>query len=103
MPRALRSRSGTPTSISSSRICRLSDGCAVYNCISAALVKLPSSATATKYRRCRSSIREYPCLASMAGSYKVLVLGGIETDDRAMFGADLAKLFDAQLCEFRLL
>src|SRR5882724_697096 len=56
MPRELRVRSCAPTSYSRSRIWRLSDGCAVCSRRSAATVRLPSSATATKYRRWRSSI-----------------------------------------------
>ena len=48
MPRALRSKSFTPSSNSSARICRLSDGCAVCSRSSAALLKRPSSATAIK-------------------------------------------------------
>src|SRR5882724_7130127 len=56
MPRALRTMSCVPTSYSRSLICRLRDGCAVCSRRSAATVRLPSSATAMKYRRCRSSI-----------------------------------------------
>src|SRR2546426_5767012 len=59
MPRALRIISWAPTSYSRSRIWRLSEGCAVCSLRSAATVRLPSSATATKKRRCRSSIA-YP-------------------------------------------
>src|SRR2546428_9060966 len=59
MPRALRIISWAPTSYSRSRIWRLSEGCAVCSLRSAASVRLPSSATATKKRRCRSSIA-YP-------------------------------------------
>src|SRR5215510_615863 len=47
-PRALRSSSFTPTSNSRSRICRLNEGCAVCKRRSAAVKKLPSSATAMK-------------------------------------------------------
>src|SRR2546426_1747803 len=56
MPRALRIISWAPTSYSRSRIWRLSEGWAVCSLRSAATVRLPSSATATKKRRCRSSI-----------------------------------------------
>jgi hypothetical protein len=48
MPRALRVISLAPTSASSSRSWRLSDGCAVRNRCLAATVMLFSSATATK-------------------------------------------------------
>ena len=47
-PCALRVSSVTPTSYSRSRIWRLSEGCAVCSRCSAATVRLPSSATATK-------------------------------------------------------
>jgi ABC-type uncharacterized transport system substrate-binding protein len=52
----LRLISWTPTSYSRLRIWRLREGCAVCSLFSAASVRLPSSATAMKYRRCRSSI-----------------------------------------------
>src|SRR5580692_2857248 len=56
IPRARRVSNCAPTSSSRSRICRLSDGCDVCSFRPAATVRLPASAIATKYRRCRSSI-----------------------------------------------
>src|SRR5216683_3077008 len=56
MPCTLRLINSTPTSYSRSRIWRLREGCAVCSLFSAATVRLPSSATAMKKRRCRSSI-----------------------------------------------
>ena len=50
-----RSSSFTPISSSRLRTCRVSEGWASRS-FSAAFVKLSASATATKYRRCRSSI-----------------------------------------------
>ena len=48
MPCALRLIRAVPTSRSRSRICRLSDGWEVWSFCSAATVRLPASATATK-------------------------------------------------------
>jgi NAD(P)-dependent dehydrogenase (short-subunit alcohol dehydrogenase family) len=48
-PRTLRDSSSAPTSYSRSRICRLSEGWEVWSRCSAAVVRLPSSTTATKY------------------------------------------------------
>ena len=48
MPRGPRIIHWTSSFDSRSRICRLSEGCAVWSRFSAAWVKLPSSATATK-------------------------------------------------------
>jgi hypothetical protein len=53
-PRAPRSKSFTPSSRSRSAIC-LETACCARRSRLAALVKLPSSATAMQYRRCRSS------------------------------------------------
>src|SRR5215216_238594 len=53
--RWVRSKSRTPSSASSLRICSLTAGCAT-NSRSAARRKWSSSATATKYLRCRSSM-----------------------------------------------
>ena len=50
-----RCSSGVPTTCSSRRICWLRVGWAM-NIFSAACVKLPASATAAKYRRCRNSM-----------------------------------------------
>src|SRR5580704_17964798 len=47
-PRARRVRSCTPMSLSRSRIWRLNEGCDVCSLCSAATVRLPASATATK-------------------------------------------------------
>jgi hypothetical protein len=67
-PSRRRCSSGAPTISSSRRICWLSVGW-VMNIRSAAWVKLPSSASATKYRRCRSSIAAgAACTGSAAGS-----------------------------------
>src|SRR5882724_10639100 len=62
IPRGRRWNSVTPTSRSRSRICLESAGCATRN-RPAARRKLPSSATATKYRRWRSSTQVNPCRA----------------------------------------
>jgi hypothetical protein len=56
-PPRWRCSSGVPMIFSSRRICWLSVGCAMNIC-SAACVNVPASATATKYRKCRSST---PC------------------------------------------
>ena len=47
-PQTLRTNSWAPISVSRSRICRLREGCAVCSRCSAAVLTLPSSATATK-------------------------------------------------------
>jgi hypothetical protein len=53
-PSGRRSSNGVPIISSSRRICWLSAGC-VTNIRSAAWVKVPASAIATRYRRCRNS------------------------------------------------
>src|SRR5207247_1433691 len=62
IPRGRRWNSVTPTSRSRSRICFESAGCATRS-RPAARRKLPSSETATKYLRCRSSTQVNPCSA----------------------------------------
>src|SRR6202023_3536345 len=59
-----RDNSSAPTWYSRSRICRLSEGCEVWSRRSAAVVRLPSSTTATKKRRGLSSMTT-PCLKGM--------------------------------------
>src|ERR1700735_4932751 len=71
-PVTLRVRSGTPTSYSMSRICRLRDGCDVWSFFSAASERLPASTTATKYRRWRNSIGCLHALKASQSAYKVL-------------------------------
>src|SRR3954471_16819676 len=71
MPCTLRLISWTPTSYSRSRIWRLSEGCAVCSLFSAASVRLPSSATAMKYRRCHSSISAFHISKACHPAYKV--------------------------------
>src|SRR5438128_12081250 len=73
MPRAPRVSSWAPISSSRSRICRLKEGCDVCSLIFAATVRLSASATATKYRRWRSSTS--PLMPQRHGSpaYKVSI------------------------------
>src|SRR3984957_6320933 len=75
IPCTLRFISQTPPSYSRSRIWRLSEGCAVCSVFSAATVRLPASATATKKRRCRSSMASFHICEACHSAYKVFFDG----------------------------